>query len=211
MSYGPTAPANPHKLIWLQIFACNSQKAYSVSTAEDLSSFGYFQRSTVREHLMFASRTSAERCQMGSRVTIALKEVPVSCHVLRKSDGLCAVAMTDQQYSDRVAHSMLTKLLFTFEKQFGNIWKKVASDQTFIFHSIQKLLTEYSNPRKADKMLAVQQNLDEITEIMHKNIEDILQRGETLDTLLQKSDDIGQVSKMFHSKAKKNNQCCQWI
>jgi len=52
--------------------------------------------------------------------------------------------------------------------------------------------------------------LDDVKEIMHKNIEEVLRRGETLDHLVLKSEDIGEVSKMFHQKAKKNNQCCTW-
>jgi len=200
---------NPHKLIWLQVMSAKDKKAYSLCTAEDLSSFGYFQRSSVREHLVFASRTSSERCPKGSRVTISLKEVPYILHVYRRVDGLVGIAITDQAYSERVAQTLVTKLTSGFEKKFGNNWKKCNKDEPLQYPQINELLKEYSNPNQADKMLAVQQNLDQIKQIMHKNIEDILERGETLDNLLQKSDDIGEVSKMFHSKAKKNNQCCQ--
>eukprot|EP00483_Globobulimina_turgida_P004615 UN04624 len=198
-----------HKLIWLQVMSVKDKKAYSLVTAEDLSSFGYFQRYSVREHLVFASRTSSERCPKGSRVTISLKEVPYILHVYRRVDGLCGIAITDQAYSERVAQTLVTKLTSGFEKKYGNNWKKVNNDEKMSYPQINGLLLEYANPNKADKMLAVQQNLDQIKQIMHKNIEDILERGETLDNLLQKSDDIGEVSKMFHSKAKKNNQCCQ--
>jgi len=200
---------NQHKLIWLQVLAANTKKAHKLCQAEDLSSFGYFQRSTVREHLVFAARTSSERTEKGSRIKIALKEVPFNLHIYRRVDGLTGVAITDQNYPERVAQTLITKLTSAFEKQHGNNWKKANKDETLQFPQIDSLLKEYANPNKADKMMAVQQNLDEIKEIMHKNIEDILARGETLDDLLAKSDDIGEVSKMFHSQAKKNNQCCQ--
>ena len=116
---------NSHKLIWLQVLAANNKKAYNLCTAEDLLSFGYFQRSTAREHLVFASRTSSERCPKGSRVTIALKEVPFTLHVYRRVDGLCGVTITDQAYSERVAQTLITKLLSGFEKKHGNNWKKM--------------------------------------------------------------------------------------
>eukprot|EP01083_Nonionella_stella_P033182 90838_1 len=200
---------NKHKLIWLQVMSAQDKKAYQLATAEDLSSFGYFQRGSVREHLIFASRTTAERTPKGSRVTISLKEVPYILHVYRRVDGLCGIAITDQAYSERVAQTLVTKLTSGFEKKYGNNWKKANKDEEFNYPQIKAMLLEYANPNNADKMLAVQQNLDQIKQIMHRNIEDILERGETLDNLLQKSDDIGEVSKMFHSKAKKNNQCCQ--
>mmetsp|Transcript_21604 Transcript_21604/g.34685 ORF Transcript_21604/g.34685 Transcript_21604/m.34685 type:complete len:211 (+) Transcript_21604:56-688(+) len=205
----PRAVPNPHKLIWLQIMSTVDNKAYSLCSAEDLSSFGYFQRSTVREHLVFATRTSSERCPKGSRITISLKEVPYLLHIYRRVDGLCGIAITDQAYSERVAQTLVTKLAAGFEKQFGNQWKKTNADQAYNYAPMQGLLQEYANPNQADKMSAVQQNLEQIQQIMHKNIEDILARGETLDNLLEKSSDIGEVSKMFHKKAKKNNQCCQ--
>ena len=165
--------ANAHKLIWLQVMSAKDKKAYGLVTAEDLSSFGYFQRSSVREHLVFASRTSAERCQKGSRVTISLKEVPYILHVYRRVDGLTGVAITDQAYSERVAQTLVTKLTSGFEKKFGNQWKKVQKDEVYNYPECQQLLKEYVNPNQADKMLAVQQNLDQIKQIMHKNIEDV--------------------------------------
>merc|ERR1712083_63082 len=151
----------------------------------------------------------SERCPKGSRVTISLKEVPYVLHVYRRVDGLTGVAISDQAYPERVAQTLITKLTAGFEKKHGNNWKKTAKDTVLQYPQIESLIKEYANPNKADKMMAVQQNLDEIKGIMHKNLEDILARGETLDDLLAKSDDIGEVSKMFHSKAKKNNQCCQ--
>eukprot|EP01084_Bolivina_argentea_P247595 414204_1 len=102
--------------------AGNGKQAYSMTVSEDLSSFGYFQRSSVREHLMFASRTSAERCEKGSRVTISLKEVPYTLHVYRRVDGLTGVAVTDQNYPERVAQTLISKLLGQFEKKYGNNW-----------------------------------------------------------------------------------------
>ena len=164
---------NSHKLIWLQVMATKDKKGYSLSTAEDLSSFGYFQRGSVREHLVFASRTSAERCQKGSRVTISLKEVPYILHVYRRVDGLTGIAITDQAYSERVAQTLVTKLTSGFEQKYGNSWKKVQKDEAMSYPPISELLKEYANPNEADKMLAVKQNLDEIKQIMHKNIEDV--------------------------------------
>jgi len=199
------------KIIWLQVFLATDKESFSVALSEDLSSFGYFQRSTVREHLVFASRTSCTRCPPGTRITIALKEVPYKCHCYRKINGLAGIAISDNEYPDRVCHSLINRILNEFEKKFtNNEWKKVTKDENFDFPVIAQLLKEYQDPKQADKYMKIQQNLDDIKDIMHKNLEEILRRGETLDVLLQKSDDIGEVSKMFHQKAKKNNQCCQW-
>jgi synaptobrevin family protein YKT6 len=44
---------------------------------------------------------------------------------------------------------------------------------------------------------------------MHRNIDEVLKRGETLEALMAKSKDLSSVSYGFYKKAKKNNQCCK--
>jgi hypothetical protein len=61
----------------------------------------------------------------------------------------------------------------------------------------------------ADKISKIQKSLDDVKDIMSKNIEDVLKRGETLDSLMEKSADLSTVSVQFYKKAKKTNQCCQ--
>ena len=44
---------------------------------------------------------------------------------------------------------------------------------------------------------------------MHQNIEELLARGETLESLMEKSDDLSSSSVKFYTTAKRNNQCCK--
>jgi len=144
------------KLIWLQVFYVPKDDAFSLSNAEDLSSFSMWQRSTVREHLRFASRTSAARCPQGTRITISLKEVPFKCHVFRQTDGVTGIAVADNDYPERVAHSLVTKFLGEFAKAYKGNWKSVEKDEDFSFGKLQDYLKEYADPEKADKYLSVQ-------------------------------------------------------
>ena len=54
----------------------------------------------------------------------------------------------------------------------------------------------------------VQDELDETMNIMRGTIDTLLQRGESLDTLVAKSDGLSAQSKMFYTQAKKQNSCC---
>jgi len=198
------------KLIWLQIFFVPKENAYSLCNAEDLSGFSFWQRSTVREHLIFASRISAARCPEGSRLTVSLKEVPFNCHVFRRTNGLTGIAMTDNEYPERVAHSLISKFLNEFEKSVKGNWKSITKDENFTFGKLAEYLKEYSDPEQADKYYAAQKNLDELKDIIHKNIEEVLRRGETITRLMEESEDLGREAKLFHKKAKKYNQCCTW-
>ena len=57
--------------------------------------------------------------------------------------------------------------------------------------------------------MKVEKELFEVKEIMHQNLNDILKRGENLDTLMARSKDLSTVSVDFYKKAKKQNtKCC---
>ena len=45
--------------------------------------------------------------------------------------------------------------------------------------------------------------------IVVKSMDDILQRGENIESLMTKSADLSSTSVQFYRTAKKNNQCCQ--
>lgn len=69
-------------------------------------------------------------------------------------------------------------------------------------------IQEYQDPSKADKISAIQKELDETTAVLSKTIENVLERGEKLDDLVAKSSDLSTQSKVFYKQAKKTNSCC---
>ena len=52
-------------------------------------------------------------------------------------------------------------------------------------------------------------SLNDRVEVMHRNIEELMKRGETLESLMARSEDLSGVSYDFYKRAKKNNQCCK--
>lgn len=62
-----------------------------------------------------------------------------------------------------------------------------------------------------DAMTRLQADLDETKIILHSTISAVLQRGEKLDDLVAKSEDLSSQSKMFYKTARKTNQCCSLI
>ena len=55
---------------------------------------------------------------------------------------------------------------------------------------------------EASGIAAVQRELDETKIVLHQTIESVLQRGEKLDTLVAKSDELSGMSKGFYKQAK---------
>jgi hypothetical protein len=67
------------------------------------------------------------------------------------------------------------------------------------------------DPAAADKLTRVQAELDKTKTILHETIESVLDRGERLDDLVNKSNELSFASKQFYRQAKKTNSCwgCQ--
>lgn len=87
-----------------------SGQAKILKYSSDLSSFGFFQRSSVDEFMKFTSKIIAERTQAGSRSSV--KEQEYMCHAYARTDGLTAVLISDEEYPRRVAHTLLNKVGF---------------------------------------------------------------------------------------------------
>lgn len=124
-------------------------------------------------------------------------------------NGLAAVVVTDKEYPERVAFSLLGKVIVEFESEFGQAWRDVAQDQNLEPLFLKEALNEFQDPRKADKLVAIQEDLSEITQVMRQNLEELVSRGESLDSLMAKSEDLSHRSSELHRKAKKQNACCK--
>jgi len=182
-------------------------KPVVLDTQEDLSSFNFFQRRTIREHLQFATRTFAKRCEEGKRMSVNLEEIPFLVHVHHRFGGLTITAVTDETYPERVIFTMMSQILREFNEEWPD-WVNQSTDCDVKTSALQRKFGEYQKPQEADKVLKIQKNLDDVKDVMHKNIEDVLERGENLDELMVKSEDLSTSSYKFYKTAKSANSCC---
>ncbi|GAA5835214.1 hypothetical protein JCM5353_002822 [Sporobolomyces roseus] len=189
--------------------------AIAIAAAQDLSSFSFYQRGAIGEFMNFFSRTVSERTPSGQRQSV--QENSYTAHVYsRQSDSLSGVIITDQEYPVRVAFSLLNKILDEFTTKVPRTqWEEKASQgrqqgkQVLVdYPQLQEYVTKYQDPKQADSIMRVQQELDETKIILHKTIESVLERGEKLDSLVDKSAALSASSKSFYKTAKKQNSCC---
>ncbi|KAJ2880676.1 palmitoyltransferase, partial [Coemansia aciculifera] len=75
------------------------------------------------------------------------------------------------------------------------------------FAVLKEFIAKYQDPKQADNIMRVQQELDETKVVLHKTIESLLDRGEKLDALVDRSNQLSSQSKMFYKTAKKTNSC----
>ena len=123
------------------------KQAKILKSSQDLASFGYFQRgrfvsvclsvfiylfknssfSSVAEFMKFTSKILVERTQVTSRSSV--KEQEYMAHVHVRNDNLASVIISDQEYPNRVAHTLINKVLEDFSKLVPNqTWATLAEE-----------------------------------------------------------------------------------
>ncbi|XP_078285097.1 synaptobrevin homolog YKT6 isoform X2 [Rhinoraja longicauda] len=95
------------KLYSLSILYKGATRVNLLKAAYDVSSFSFFQRSSVQEFMTFTSQLLVERSQKGSRA--ALKEQDYLCHVCIRNDSLSGIVIADSEYPSRVCFTLLDK------------------------------------------------------------------------------------------------------
>ncbi len=70
------------------------------------------------------------------------------------------------------------------------------------------MIEEFQDPKKADKLLQIESELNDLQGMLTKTLGDLLDRGENLDDLMKQSEDISQSAYMFYNKSKQANQKC---
>jgi len=159
----------------------------------------------------------AQRTAAGVRQTVvAYRNVLVHVHV--GVDGLAAAAVSDEDYSVRAAFALLARVRQTYATQTPK-WAQIDADTSSSSLDgggggggepdwLVRELAAWQAPDEADKMMKIQKNLDEIKDILQANIQDVLQRGETMDALAKQSQDLSEASKQFHNNVP-SAPCCK--
>jgi synaptobrevin family protein YKT6 len=160
----------------------------------------------VKEMLTFFTKTFTKRTDPGQRQSIAHESFVVHCYV--RSDGLAGAVTTDEEYPSRVAFVLLTQVMDEYTTTVGSAWTLVSEPDSVEFPPLEEYLAKYQDPAAADKVTKIQKDLEDTTQILHKTIDSVLERGVKLDNLVERSDDLSKQSKMFYKQAKKTNSCC---
>ncbi|KAL7301017.1 synaptobrevin homolog YKT6 [Trichogramma pretiosum] len=194
------------KLYALTILHKGPNAATALKSAYEVDSFSYFQRNSVREFMTFVSKTITERTQIAARQSV--KEGEYMCHVYVRGDGLAGVLISDHEYPNRVSHTLITQVLDEFTSKYPpHLWSSL-KESTVDFQQAHVYLSKYQNPREADALTKMQEDLDETKIILHNTLEAVLERGEKLDDLVSKSEGLSIQSKAFYKTARKTNSCC---
>lgn len=158
--------------------------------------------------MTFFSETVSQRTAAGSRQSI--EEGNYVGHTYTRAEGLSCVIITDKEYPVRPAYTLINKILEEYLSLHpSKEWTGATQTNPALqYAQLDSYLKKYQDPSQADSIMKVQQELDETKIVLHKTIESVLQRGEKLDSLVDKSEALSSSSRMFYKQAKKTNSCC---
>ncbi|KAI9802945.1 MAG: palmitoyltransferase [Sarcosagium campestre] len=193
------------KLMYIGIVKNETRPAHELCAEKELSQFSRFTKSSAGDFMTLFAKTVAERTKPGQRQDV--EEQSYTFHAYGRTEGVCGIIISDHDYPALVAHQLLSKVVDEFLAKYPRT-QFIDSTPTLEFPQLKDYLTKYQDPQQADSIMKIQKELDETKIVLHKTIESVLERGEKIDTLVQKSDGLSTQSKLFYTQAKKQNSCC---
>lgn len=161
----------------------------------NLSSFNFFEKPTIKYYLNLANVEASKHVRYGERKSITIQKYVA--HVLAPSsnNNNTYIMITDDDYPSKSAHLLLNIIASSSIKDQQNLlhWIEVAK-----------------NPKDFDKIENINQQLNDIKDIMLDNIEKIIERGEKIDVLEERSRQLMNHSETWWKDTKKLNRCCKY-
>jgi synaptobrevin family protein YKT6 len=186
------------KLYGVYVLRRQGEQATILDVERDFSDLSFIYRKSAIELCDFAVNnlvTSPKTDRF-----MSAQEKQFLFQMFRKGDA-ATVVVTSADYPTRVSFTICKEVMAEYDKCGGNF----PGGKCALVH---RAVVEYQNPANADKLLRIQQNLDECRDVMTQNLQAALARGESLEELAQKSSTISDQSKLFAREAAKMNRCC---
>jgi len=127
-------------------------------------------------------------------------------------NDVCYLTLCEKSYPKKLAIKFLEELQKEFDIQYGHDIPSTKRPYAFIKFDtfIQKTKKVYSDTRSQKNLHRVAEDLSDVNKIMTKNISDILERGEKINSVAKKSDAILAYSEKYEKAAKNLNIGLLW-
>jgi len=189
----------------------DGDKAWVLSRTEDLGQFGWWYRSQVAEFIQFGSRQVAQHTKPGAVDSILPDDehsaIEYCIHGYCDPKGVLAATMvTAPDYPAKIVYRLLNQLVCQFASKHGGL-SGVNADTDIEFRQLRECLQKYQDPTNAGTVPQLSNKIEETKEVLYKTIDQVLQRGQSLESLMAKSDDLSSSSMTFYKTSKKT-RCC---
>jgi synaptobrevin family protein YKT6 len=202
------------RIVSAQIFCTYNEEPIKLGGVFELDFVSFLQRGTIKEFINFNSRLVIKKIGTEQPSEISFEGTDrFVCYAMKNSDNLGLVIICDNEYPKRVATDLVYRTMqelnsFIYQNKL-NV-KSYQKDTDIKFPYINTIIKEWQKPEEKDNLMKLQGELNSVQEIMKKNLNELLNREENLDKLMEKSNDLSGASLQFYKQAKKTNSCCNF-
>ena len=190
------------------LYKGNNNSVFFLSKETKMTDFNWFQRKYVREFMTFSCRECIKAMDKDKFITFnhELEKIKYNIYGFTLNHKLYCAMITNDKYPAQLCKGIGIDLLKNFVKSYPKF--ETTKDINMPYKRIKSDIIHYEKSSQFDKMEKIQKDIEEVKGIMIQNIDKILEKGEKLDELVEKSNDLSQQSKMFYKQANKMNSCC---
>jgi len=127
-------------------------------------------------------------------------------------DGLTFLCMADEEFGRRVPFAFLDDIKGRFKATYGDRGKTaLAYGMNADFSRvIQNQMDYYNNNPNADRINRVRGEIDEVKNVMVHNIEKVLERGERIELLVDRTETLNQTAVKFKKHSTQLKRAMWW-
>jgi vesicle-associated membrane protein 7 len=126
-------------------------------------------------------------------------------------EGVTYLAMADKEYLRVHAYAYLAEVQEQFLRTYGDRWKTaIAFSFQADFQRTLNTLMDKFNDKKDEKIAKIQQNINQVKDVMIQNIDKVLERGERIELLVEKTEILDQHAFKFKRGATQLKRKMWW-
>lgn len=126
-------------------------------------------------------------------------------------DDLIYLSMTDNEIKTSVVFAMLDEIKNVFLRQYGDRGKTaIAYAMSGFSPEVKALVAKYENSKAGDQFDEVAGKMNSVKNVMVENINKVLERGEKLDILVDKTNNLQQEAFKFGETATRLKRVMWW-
>lgn len=129
-------------------------------------------------------------------------------------EGICFLCMSEEGDKHRIPYAFLNDIKEKFTVKYGREvpQRAIAFSMNEEFSSLLRDRMEYYNNRNAqvDNLDKVKDQIDQVKDVMVQNIEKVLERGEKIELLVDKSDRLNQQAFRFQKSSTTLRRTLWW-
>ncbi|KAJ3206838.1 Vesicle-associated membrane protein [Dinochytrium kinnereticum] len=116
--------------------------------------------------------------------------------------GVIYLCLTDDTFGRRIPFAFLEDIARRFESLYSDrAHTAIAYGLNEFSRTIASQMEYYSSDPASDRLRQVQGEIDQVKDVMVSNIEKVLERGERIDILVDKTDNLNQASFAFKKRS----------